>query len=94
MRLTPDQVRQIRECIREAFGDDSRTWLFGSRTDDTRRGGDVDLYVESEHSSLRAELLCRSRLQDLLDLDVDLIVSRPGHPQPIHHIARESGLPL
>lgn len=94
MRLDPDQVRQIRECIRETFGAGSRTWLFGSRTDDRRRGGDVDLYVEPEHSDLRAELQCRSRLKDLLDLDVDLLVRRPGNPQPIHQIAREKGVPL
>lgn len=94
VRLNPDQVRQIRDCIRDSFGAGSRTWLFGSRTDDLRRGGDVDLYVEPEHSSLRAELKCKSRLKDLLDLDVDLIVRRSGHPQPIHQLAREKGVPL
>lgn len=94
MRLTPHHIRQIRDCIHQSFGAKSRTWLFGSRTDDTRRGGDVDLYVEPESVSLRAELLCKSPLRDLLDLDVDRVARRSDAPRPIHRIARESGIPL
>ena len=46
MRINDKQQRAIVESIRETFGDEARVFLFGSRTDDTRRGGDVDLLVE------------------------------------------------
>ena len=46
MRLTPDQAQAIRGRIRIHMGKQARIWLFGSRTDDSRLGGDVDLYVE------------------------------------------------
>lgn len=46
MRLTDYQRRAIGEAVDEAFGLDTRVWLFGSRGDDTRRGRDIDLMVE------------------------------------------------
>lgn len=47
MRLTPTQIATIKDATAEIFGDDARVWLFGSRADDSRRGGDVDLMVET-----------------------------------------------
>ena len=41
MRLTEDESRIIRDTVRRRFGRNARVWLFGSRTDDTRRGGDI-----------------------------------------------------
>ena len=95
MRLTPDQADAVRQRIRSQMGQQSRIWLFGSRVDDQRRGGDVDLYVESESvPSLVDRLLCKSALADVLDLNVDLIVRQPGRDLPIYRIARRSGVAL
>ena len=41
MRLTPDQAQAIRERIRIHMGKQARIWLFGSRADDSRLGGDT-----------------------------------------------------
>ena len=46
MRLTPTQARIIGETVRSMLGPGARVRLFGSRTDDTARGGDIDLFVE------------------------------------------------
>lgn len=95
MRLTPTQAEAIRQRIRGCMGAQARIWLFGSRVDDSRRGGDVDLYVEAESPpGLAARLLCKSELADALDLNVDLIVQQPGLDLPIYRIARQSGLAL
>ena len=95
MRLTPDQAQAIRERIRGCMGAQARIWLFGSRVDDNRRGGDVDLYVEPETApDLVASLRCKSALADVLDLNVDLIVQQPGRDLPIYRIAKRSGLAL
>ena len=95
MRLTPDQADTIRRRIRGFMGPQARIWLLGSRADDSRRGGDVDLYVEPESApSLEARLMCKSRLADALDLNVDLIVQQPGRNLPIYRIAKRSGVPL
>jgi hypothetical protein len=41
-----------------------------------------------------AELRCKARLEEALDLHVDLIVKRPSHTHPIEKIARDSGIRL
>ena len=95
MRLTPDQADTIRQRIRGCMGPQARIWLFGSRVDDSRRGGDVDIYVEPELApSLESRLMCKSALADALDLNVDLIVQQPGRDLPIYRIAKQSGVPL
>ncbi|HAS51677.1 MAG TPA: nucleotidyltransferase domain-containing protein [Gammaproteobacteria bacterium] len=94
MRLTPQQRQAILASVGHYFGPNAHVWLFGSRVSDQRRGGDVDLYIEPEQSSLLAELRCKAQLKEVLDLHVDLVVKRPGHAHPIEQIARETGVRL
>ena len=95
MRLTPDQARAIRQRIHSHMGTQARIWLFGSRVDDSRLGGDVDLYVEPETApDLTTRLRCRSELADALDLNVDLVIQQPGRDLPIYRIAKSGGVPL
>lgn len=46
MRLTANEQRDIADAARAVLPAGSRVALFGSRTDDSRRGGDIDLLVE------------------------------------------------
>jgi predicted nucleotidyltransferase len=46
MRLTESERRIIREACLRHFGAEPR--LFGSRLDDARRGGDIDLVVRTD----------------------------------------------
>ena len=48
MRLTDHEVAAIKAAAREAFGETAVVRLFGSRIDDSLRGGDIDLHVEVE----------------------------------------------
>jgi predicted nucleotidyltransferase len=48
MRLTEQQIYAIRGAIKKRFGSSARIWLFGSRVDDSTRGGDIDLYVNAD----------------------------------------------
>ena len=74
MRLTNAQIDTIRKATSQNFGEDALIWFFGSRLGDTKRGGDVDLYVETAHrDTLMSELRCKSALEDSLDLSVDLL---------------------
>jgi len=62
---------------------------FGSRANDPKRGGDVDLFVEASSPDLMATMRCKADLGDLFDLKVDLIVGDGS--RPIHRIAKQTG---
>ncbi len=95
MRITQEQVRLIREEVRGNLGADARIWLFGSRVDDARRGGDLDLYIEiGGQVGLRQRLRCKYRLEEQLDLHVDLAVKEPGQEKPIFALAKKQGVLL
>jgi predicted nucleotidyltransferase len=74
MRLTEKQTQLIVQGVQRHLGPASRIWLFGSRVDDAKKGGDIDLFVETEAHPLRNELRCKIELEEALDMPVDLIV--------------------
>ena len=98
MRLEPFEVAAIRSAARKAFGPDVVVRLFGSRVDDERRGGDVDLHVEATGpvETWRATDECLTRLCARIDEQrVDVIVTRRGDPlKPIERIAYRDGIIL
>ena len=99
MRLTPTQARIIRETVRSMLGPGARVRLFGSRTDDTARGGDIDLFVEVDRLlDNRAAAASRlgAQLQLMLgDQRIDIVLVDPDSaPQRIHAVARQQGIPL
>ena len=95
MRLTQAQQQSIRNATHQNFGENSKVWLFGSRVDDSRRGGDVDLYIETTPlSNMIPVLRCKISIEDALDLHVDLIVNDQAGNQPIYQIAKQQGIQL
>ena len=99
MRITPEQVRVIRQGVAEFAGEQARVWLFGSRVRDDARGGDVDLMLEldeavAEPALLAARLAVRvSRAMD--GRKVDVLVKAPNLlPLPIHAVALAEGIRL
>jgi len=48
MRLTDFEANTIKQSACEVFGAKTQVFLFGSRTDDTKKGGDIDLYIKAE----------------------------------------------
>lgn len=97
MRLTPSQIQVIRQSAEEAFGETVAVWLFGSRTDDEARGGDIDIYIEGlPADTLRKELKFYAALQRRLgEQRIDIVVHRQGTPmRPIDTVARQSGVRL
>ena len=59
MRLRPDDLHAIRLACGETLPHGARLLLFGSRLDDTRRGGDIDLLVELPHAMAPSEMVDR-----------------------------------
>jgi len=47
MRLSPRQIALIKQAVHDLVGAEADLRLFGSRTNDDARGGDIDLWVSS-----------------------------------------------
>lgn len=99
MRLTEEQVKAIHDTAEEMFGADARVYLFGSRVDDKRRGGDIDLLVEVTHdldNIASATARFTAKLQRRLgDRRIDVLLVDPQtRQQTIHRVARETGIIL
>lgn len=99
MRLTEEQVKVIHDTAEAMFGADARVYLFGSRVDDNRRGGDIDLLVEVTHgldNIASATARFTAKLQRRLgDRRIDVLLVDPQtRRQTIHRVARETGIVL
>lgn len=97
MRLAPHEAEAIGMAARDAFGPGTVVRLFGSRLDDARRGGDIDLHVV-----VAAEPApdARARFRMMLDRqvgerDYDVVLAIAGRPlAPIDERALAEGLVL
>ncbi|NOX75178.1 MAG: nucleotidyltransferase domain-containing protein [Gammaproteobacteria bacterium] len=99
MRLTEQQARIIKAQVVKEFGREAKVLLFGSRVDDEALGGDIDLFVETNHppeQALKAEMALYAGLQrELGEQRIDIIVHRAGSPlQRVHKEALRTGVEL
>lgn len=96
MRLDSRTRSEIRDSARRFFGAD--VYLFGSRTDDAKRGGDIDLYIEtpmSANEAIRSRIAMLGHLYRIIgERKIDLIVNRRGNDLPIFQEARQHGQKL
>lgn len=48
MRLQSKEIQTILRVAKDIYGDGVKVYLFGSRLDDKKRGGDIDLLIRTE----------------------------------------------
>ena len=99
MRLTHEQRTAIRTTVRAIVGQAASVRLFGSRTDDQRRGGDIDILVvcneRVEQPALTSARIGAGLQLALGERRIDVVIVAPNIPkQPIHRIALETGIEL
>ena len=101
MRLTPRQIEVLKEVGAEVFGPHARLYLFGSRLDEARRGGDIDLYVTGfarpVAEQLDAKLRFLVKAKELLGeqrIDVVFAAGPAESLTPIQQMAEKTGVPL
>ena len=99
VRLAPHERQTIRRTVLAEAGVGARVWLFGSRVDDRRRGGDIDLFVELDQD-VAQPVLMSARLgawlqQALGERRIDVLIAAPNvSEQPIHRVARAESVAL
>jgi len=68
--------------------------LFGSRVDDTKKGGDIDLYIVTKNNSYENEMKFWCELQQRLgEQKIDIIVSQDSSRE-IEKVALKEGIEL
>lgn len=99
MRLKTEEVHAIKSAVREVFGERISVYLFGSRVENEKKGGDIDLYLELPAERYRSmqKHLFRARLSESLgEQKIDIIINQIGRSKvlPIYDIAKKSGILL
>jgi len=83
MRLSKSEIAIIKQVSAEVWGKKTLIYLFGSRTDDSKKGGDIDLYIHlNDEPAPQKIMLQKAEFLAKLDLflgeqKIDLLVRTP-----------------
>lgn len=101
IRLTKHEVQAIQSVIEQQMAAlvEATLWLFGSRTDPKKRGGDIDLFLELESCIDNLDQLRRQIQLALYDeigeQKIDLLIKQPNSTEnALFDLAREEGVLL
>jgi hypothetical protein len=100
IRLREQDIKNMITLFSTVFAKGDRLWLFGSRVDPSKKGGDIDLYIETNIEDL--SLIVEKRLRFVRDLKlkigdqkIDVVINFPGNIQlPIYDHAKKKGVLL
>ncbi len=98
MRLTQQEIQIIKSSVHEVMGENTNVWLFGSRVDDSKRGGDIDWFIEADLYDPTEKVLKTAQLWAKLQLrlgeqriDIVLAAANPDEQKLIEQVARKTG---
>lgn len=94
MRLTQSEITSIKKSFNEAF-ESGQIYLFGSRINDSEKGGDIDLYIDTEDSDKvkrKIDFLVKVK-NSLGEQKIDVVLSY-DKTKPIEQEAIKNGILL
>ena len=97
MRLSDFERNTIKNLAKQFYGQQAKVILFGSRVDDTKKGGDIDVFIETPlESSIKDKLNFLVQLENKIgEQKVDLVVKSKNSPaKDIFNIAKATGIAL
>jgi predicted nucleotidyltransferase len=93
MRLETEEIIAITSAVHE-YDPQAQIYLFGSRTDDLAKGGDIDILVLSACLTFKDKLKIKARIfQHLDDQKIDIVIA-PDISDPFIRLAKENGVVL
>jgi len=97
MRLAESHVNLIKTLTLKFFGKNAKVYLFGSRIDDHKKGGDIDIYIETDIN----ENVLEKKINMLVELEkkmgqrkIDIVINNFHNHLPIYDVARKEGIIL
>ena len=76
MRLTETEVSKIKSLTHTIVWE-SKIYIFGSRIDETKEGGDIDIFLipKSYENMVYKQYLLKSKLEDSVFKPIDIVVA-------------------
>lgn len=94
MRLNSKDRYLIKQTIYQ-LDPQAQVYLFGSRVDDNKKGGDIDLLVLSTHLGSTAQRQIKLKLYELLgEQKIDLIIAPQASTNPFVQLVLEEAMLL
>jgi len=90
MRLASHEIKSIKETILQMDAD-AQIRLFGSRVDDNKRGGDIDLLILSSSLGFQDKLKIRYLLKEKLgERKIDIIITEKPTTAFVKYVFQKS----
>ncbi len=95
MRLSTEEIKIIKKSIETVLGN-KKIILFGSRVDDNKKGGDIDLCIEVKTKiSFKDKLKLLTLLEkNGIERKVDIIFKYPNSKENIFQTIEKKGIIL
>jgi len=95
MRITENEKNVIIDAVK-SVDPDARLWLFGSRADDSKKGGDIDIAILSE--TVKKEIMKEIQVRRFIcnrigEQRIDIVTSSNGI-EAFFRLAVEEGIEL
>jgi predicted nucleotidyltransferase len=93
MRISDYEKNAIVKSVKNV-DETAKIWLFGSRTDDTQKGGDIDIAIFSDKINLIQKYLIKYGIEKEIGLQkIDIVVSK-SFEKPFFSYAVSQGVRL
>ena len=94
MRLSQEEIDTIKSTVL-MLDSKAEVYLFGSRVDDSKRGGDIDVLIVSKQIDREAKRRVRLAFFERFgEQKMDVLVDDGSFNEPFHKIALERGIKL
>ena len=78
MRITEHEKKVIIDAVKST-DPNAKVWLFGSRVDDSKKGGDIDIGILSFNVDVMEEIEIRQKIHDKVgEQKIDIVISKDG----------------
>jgi len=95
IRLKDEEIEIIKEVAIEIFGEDAKVYIFGSRVDLTKKGGDIDIFIETQKEvflNQEIEFLAKLEIKGV-ERSVDVLIKAKNRDnKPIFEEAKRTGV--
>lgn len=86
MRLSELEIKLLKDKLK-ALSNHAKLYLFGSRTDDSKKGGDIDLLVVSSDLTKRDLRLLRiDFFKEFGEQKIDIVLDNGDFTNPFHKL--------